>query len=37
MFFWIEQRAPQPLVRLGILRSGSLLRANLGAMAVFGA
>jgi MFS family permease len=36
-FIWIEQRAPQPLVRLGILRSGSLVRANLGAMAVFGA
>ena len=26
----------QPLVRLGILRSGSLVRANLGAMALFG-
>ena len=26
-----------PLVRLGILRSGSLVRANLGAMALFGA
>jgi hypothetical protein len=25
-----EQRAPAPLVRLGILRSGSLVRANLG-------
>src|ERR671937_194341 len=36
-FVTIEQRAPQPLVRLGILRSPSLRRANLGAMAVFGA
>jgi MFS family permease len=32
-----EQRTPAPLVRLGILRSGSLLRANLGAMALLGA
>ncbi len=31
-----EQSAPAPLVRLGILRSGSLVRANLGAMALFG-
>jgi MFS family permease len=36
-FVAIERRARQPLVRLGILRSGSLRRANLGAMAVFGA
>jgi MFS family permease len=36
-FVAIERRAAQPLVRLGILRSGSLRRANLGAMAVFGA
>jgi MFS family permease len=36
-FVAIERRAPQPLVRLGILRSASLRRANLGAMAVFGA
>jgi MFS family permease len=35
-FVAIERRAPQPLVRLGILRSASLVRANLGAMAVFG-
>jgi MFS family permease len=35
-FVAIERRAPQPLVRLGILRSPSLVRANLGAMAVFG-
>src|SRR4051794_22720320 len=27
-----ERRTPTPLVRLGILRSGSLVRANLGAM-----
>jgi MFS family permease len=31
-----EQRAASPLVRLGILRSGSLVRANLGAMSLFG-
>ncbi len=31
-----EQRAPSPLVRLGILRSGSLVRANLAAMTLFG-
>jgi EmrB/QacA subfamily drug resistance transporter len=36
-FIVIERRAAQPLVRLGILRSSSLRRANLGAMAVFGA
>ncbi len=35
-FVWRERRAPSPLVRLGILRSGSLVRANLGAMALFG-
>jgi MFS family permease len=32
-----EQRTSSPLVRLGILRSGSLVRANLGAMSLFGA
>jgi EmrB/QacA subfamily drug resistance transporter len=32
-----EQRATAPLVRLGILRSGSLVRANVGAMALIGA
>jgi MFS family permease len=32
-----EQRTKAPLVRLGILRSGSLVRANLGAMSLFGA
>jgi EmrB/QacA subfamily drug resistance transporter len=31
-----EQRASAPLVRLGILRSGSLVRANFGAMALVG-
>jgi predicted MFS family arabinose efflux permease len=31
-----EQRAASPLVRLGILRSGSLVRANLSAMSLFG-
>jgi MFS family permease len=35
-FTAIEQRAKAPLVRLGILRSGSLIRANIGAMALFG-
>ncbi|MFL5870034.1 MAG: MFS transporter [Solirubrobacterales bacterium] len=32
-----EQRSQAPLVRLGILRSGSLVRANVGAMALIGA
>jgi EmrB/QacA subfamily drug resistance transporter len=31
-----ERRSVAPLVRLGILRSGSLVRANLGAMSLFG-
>jgi EmrB/QacA subfamily drug resistance transporter len=31
-----EQRAAAPLVRLGILRSQTLVRANLGAMMLFG-
>jgi len=35
-FVAIERRTRQPLVRLGILRSGSLVRANLGMMAMFG-
>ena len=35
-FVAIERRARHPLVRLGILRSGSLVRANLGAMVFFG-
>jgi MFS family permease len=36
-FVAIELRARHPLVRLGILRSGPLVRANLGMMTVFGA
>ncbi|MEU4546898.1 MFS transporter [Nonomuraea dietziae] len=32
VFVLIERRAANPLVRLGILRSGSLVRANLGAL-----
>jgi predicted MFS family arabinose efflux permease len=35
-FVAIERRSRTPLVRLGMLRSGSLVRANLGAMALFG-
>jgi Major Facilitator Superfamily len=35
-FARIERLAPKPLVRLGILRSGSLIRANIGAMALLG-
>ncbi|MGN6189959.1 MAG: MFS transporter [Conexibacter sp.] len=35
-FVAIEQRVERPLVRLGILRSGSLVRANLGAFALTG-
>ena len=36
-FVAIERRSSSPLVRLGILRSGALLRANVGMMALFGA
>src|SRR5215211_356281 len=36
-FVAIELRSATPLVRLGILRSGSLVRANLGMMTMFGA
>ncbi len=36
-FVTIERRTAQPLVRLGILRSGHLMRANLGMATVFGA
>jgi MFS family permease len=36
-FVAIERRSKAPLVRLGILRSGPLVRANLGAAALFGA
>jgi MFS family permease len=35
-FVAIERRTDAPLVRLGILRSGPLARANLGAMALIG-
>jgi predicted MFS family arabinose efflux permease len=35
-FVAIELRSPHPLVRLGILRSSRLVRANLAAMALFG-
>jgi MFS family permease len=35
-FVLIEQRVQQPLIRLGILRSPSLARANIGAMATVG-
>jgi EmrB/QacA subfamily drug resistance transporter len=35
-FVAIERRTEAPLVRLGILRSGPLVRANLGAMALIG-
>ena len=35
-FVAIEHRTAHPLVRLGILRSSALVRANLGAMALFG-
>jgi MFS family permease len=37
VFVGIERRTRAPLVRLGILRTGSLVRANLGMMALFGA
>jgi MFS family permease len=36
-FVAIERRSSAPLVRLGILRNASLVRANLGMMALFGA
>jgi MFS family permease len=35
-FLEIERRSKEPLVRLGILRSRSLLSANLGAICLFG-
>jgi MFS family permease len=35
-FVTIERRSSAPLVRLGILRSGPLVRANLGGMLLFG-
>jgi MFS family permease len=36
VFVAIENRVEQPLVRLGILRSGLLIRANLGSLLLFG-
>lgn len=36
LFVTIEQRTSEPLLRLGILRSGHIVRANLGAMATAG-
>ncbi|GAB2998151.1 MFS transporter [Amycolatopsis acidiphila] len=36
-FVLIEKRSPHPLLRLGILRSGPLARANLGGALFFGA
>ncbi|MFM9372009.1 MFS transporter [Streptomyces sp. Da 82-17] len=35
-FVAIERRSASPLIRLGVLRSGSQIRANLGAMTFFG-
>ncbi|WP_432995202.1 MFS transporter [Dactylosporangium sp. CA-233914] len=35
-FVAVERRVAHPLVRLGILRIGSIVRANLGMMALFG-
>jgi MFS family permease len=36
LFVAVELRSSRPLVRLGILRSGSLVRANVSAMVIFG-
>ncbi|MFG2422253.1 MFS transporter [Streptomyces sp. NPDC048448] len=36
VFVRVERRSPGPLIRLGVLRSGSQIRAQLGAMAFFG-
>ncbi|PSL05309.1 putative MFS family arabinose efflux permease [Haloactinopolyspora alba] len=36
VFVRVEQRVAHPLVRLGILRIGSIVRANLGIVAMFG-
>ncbi|KOV70344.1 MFS transporter [Streptomyces sp. AS58] len=35
-FVAVERRSPGPLVRLGVLRSGNQIRAQLGAMTFFG-
>jgi MFS family permease len=36
LFVAVENKVEQPLVRLGILRSGLLVRANLGSLLLFG-
>lgn len=36
LFVMIERRSPAPLVRLGLLRSGAVIRANVGALALLG-
>src|SRR4029079_11704921 len=36
VFVLRERRTPTPLIRLGILRSSTLVRGNLGAMAIAG-
>ncbi|GGX58323.1 MFS transporter [Streptomyces fructofermentans] len=36
VFVVVERRSPSPLIRLGVLRSGSQIRAQLGAMTFFG-
>ncbi|NEB77854.1 MFS transporter [Streptomyces sp. SID14478] len=36
VFVRIERRSPGPLIRLGVLRSGAQIRAQLGAMTFFG-
>ncbi|GIH21952.1 MFS transporter [Acrocarpospora phusangensis] len=36
LFIWLERRVRHPLVRLGLLRTGHLARANIGIMILFG-
>ncbi|MEU6351327.1 MFS transporter [Streptomyces sp. NPDC047072] len=36
VFVVVERRSPGPLIRLGVLRSGNQIRAQLGALAFFG-
>ncbi|MEW9526980.1 MFS transporter [Microbispora sp. NPDC049125] len=36
LFVWLENRVRHPLVRLGILRSAPLVRANIGLIILFG-
>ncbi len=36
VFVYVERRSAGPLIRLGVLRSGNQIRAQLGAMALFG-